>query len=969
MEQQPRQPSRISILGGGIKGPTGLRNINNRNIPTRTVPGTQPLANPIPSCQVGQAKARVGSTNVDITVTQREKQKLLAQAQRREEALPSLVIEANIISIFSAEELRRLAVCEVTNVEQEGLGSVNDPRMGVIDDNKVCATCHKDNFECPGHLGYIRLNTAFLHPLYMRDAVRVLASCCNSCGGLLLTEGQMRERGLLGKRGDKRLAELEEQCAGLHCTRSRDADVKACRRNHKYLPARLKETKQIMYEYTAEKGNKKEYPVQVQEVRRIFNAISDEDAKLMGFENGVHPRRFIVEDWPVIPPIARPPVKQDGQIWPDHLTMMYIDLVRYNILLGKTPDTVQDERTRQETIRNMFFVLEHMINNTDGKYSQGHHKEMMSIWQRIQGKEALIRGLLMSKRVDFSFRTVLSPDPSLKFGEIRVPERVAQKVTVPVQVNRLNINEVRRMMAEGRITHITPGSGNLKGRRIQVDDRIRTEARIEEGDKVDRWMQDGDIVVFNRQPTLSQFSIMAYTAKIGKPLTWGLNLSYTTPHNADFDGDEATGHVPQSLLSSAEGAFVMHATECLMDPRTNKNVFGLVMDAVTAAFLLTAPDTTVDVDDYSDCIATMTETRQLASLPRRLADHNVPTNSGQALFSALMPEDFYYRKGTVLIVDGVLIQGQITKDHIGTAHGSIIQALYSFYNDGQSRAVSFLTDASFVLNRWLMSRGFSIGLKDCVPTESVTRAVREEMAKVKLQIEALGPAPKDPLERERHEQRSIAKINGITNVGLRIAKEGLALDNSIRIMAGDTGGGAKGAIFNVAQISGLLGQQFVKGQRPPKSISGGTRCLPYYEEGDESIEARGFCSDSFFGGLRTEQLFMHQWGGREGLIDTAIKTAETGHLHHKMAKALEDMKVNYDGSVRNPTGIIFQFAYGGDGFDSANMMKVKTKDGDMASFIDLKITAAKINIKHGWYPTNQGWKTRQELNQQGLRIA
>jgi DNA-directed RNA polymerase II subunit RPB1 len=956
-QQPPRQ--RVSVLGGGNKGLLGARNANNRNIPVRS---NNALATPIPSCQVGLAKAKVGVVDTNIKVTQREKHRLLAQAQRREEELPSLVIESNLISIFSSEEIRRMAVCEITNTEQEGLGSVNDPRMGVIDDNGVCATCHKDNFECPGHLGYIRLGRAFLHPLFMRTVIRVLTCCCNSCGGFLLTAGQVRERGLHKKSGEKRLQALEEICKGVHCTRQRDPNVKACHRNPTFLPARLKELKQIIVEHTIEKSGKQEVPMPIETVISILNAISDEDSRLMGFDNGSHPRRMIIEEVVVIPPIARPPVKQDGQIWPDHLTMMYVDLVRYKLALARTTDSGKDERERSEIARYMFWCIDHMINNSDGLYTQGHGKEMMSIHQRIQGKEAVIRGAMMSKRVDFSFRTVLSADTSLKFGEIRVPAVIAKTVTVPMMVNRLNLQEARRLMVEGRVTHITPGGGAFKGCRIQVDDRVRSEVSVQDGDKIDRWLRDGDIVVFDRQPTLSKFSIMAYTAKIGKPLTWGMHLSYTTPHNADFDGDEGTGHVPQSLLSMAEGSEIMHVTQCLMDPRTNKPVFGIVMDGITSAYLMTAPDTVVDADDYGDCVALLTETEQMASLPRRLASHGIPVNSGQALFSILLPEDFFYRKGSVLIVDGVLIQGQINKEHVGTTHGSIIQALYNNYEDGPRRTVSFLTDASFVLNRWLMARGFSVGLRDCLPNEGVNKIVREEMSKLKLQIEALGTAPKDPLEAERYEQRFIGKVNAMRDIGMRIAKENMAPDNAIRVMAGDVGGGAKGALFNVTQISAQLGQQFVKGQRPPKSISGGTRCLPYYEEGDESIEARGFCSSSFVQGLTGPELFMHQWGGREGLMDTALKTAETGHMHHRMAKAMEDMKVAYDGSVRNPIGVVFQFTYGGDGFDPAQLVKVPTKEGSIPFFIDVKAAVSRINIKHGFYPTTAGWNTRQEIS-------
>jgi DNA-directed RNA polymerase II subunit RPB1 len=956
INQQPKQA--ISVMGGGIRGPVGLRNRNIKTIPVRAGQTPQ-LSNPIPRCT---AVSR--TDDASIRVTRREKERLLAQAQRREEALPTLVIQANLISIFSTEDLIQRAVCEVTEPEQTGLGSVNDPRMGVIEDNVVCSTCHKDNFECPGHLGFIRFNDIFYHPLFMRTIVQVLTCVCNSCGGLLLTKEQLQDRGMLKYSGAKRLRLLEPECANLHCMRSRSEFAKPCRRNPTFSPGRIKDLKEIVYQYESRSG-KKEATMNIRDVQKILNAISDEDAQLMGFANGSHPRNMILEVWPVIPPVARPPVIQDGIPMPDHLTIMYTDIVRYNRTLGDLSHNPQHEERRAAARRNMFFAIEHMIDNTDGKYSQGHHKVFQSIKQRVQGKKAIIRGATMGKRVDYSWRTVLSPDPSLRFGEIRVPLAVARVVTVPIMVNQINIEQVRRLMAEGKITHITPGAGDLKGRRVQVNDRIREEVRINIGDKVDRWMQDGDKVVFNRQPTLHKHSIMGYDVKIGTPLTWGLHLSYTTPHNADFDGDEATGHGPQSLQTIAEVAELMHVQNCLMDSRTNKPAFGIVYDAVTAAYLMTAQGTMIDEDDYSDCIMLLTEIEQLPSLPRRLEKHGVLPRSGQALFSALLPEDFYYRKGNVLIVDGVLIQGRITKDHIGTSHNSIIQVLYKNY--GPARTVGFLTDTPFVMNRWLTSRGFSVGLQDCLPNTGVEHTIESEVAKAKLYAEAMGTPLEDPLEEERREGQIITKINNVRDVGLRIAKENLSVDNSISVMSSDTGGGAKGAPFNVGQIVAALGQQFVKGQRPPKSI-GGNRSLPYYDADDNDLEARGFVAESFMRGLTPAGLFFHQWGGREGLIDTAIKTADTGAMHHRIAKALEDIKVAYDGSVRNAIGTLFQYIYGGDGFDSSHLQKVKTKEGEMATFIDLKATTEAINIKHGWYPTEQGWKTMQEIQEQGLQI-
>jgi len=527
----PTQPT--NALGRGVRRlPT--KKTSTLQVPTGTGPNIArtliPTTSTLPGCPIVQP-----GTELNIPVTQREKQKILALAQAEEENLPTLIIENTLLTIISEEELRALAVVKVTipSTDANILGSVNDSRMGVIDENKLCASCHKDTLECPGHLGYIELNTLLYHPLFLRQIISVLSCVCNSCGGLLLSREEIERRGLLKYSAAERLTMLEEASKDVPCTHKHTGEnIKNCVRNPTYLPARLKDTKKIMYTIQGAKGEKKaEHEKTIEEVYSILKTISAEDAELMGFSNGSHPKRMILRLFPVIPPCVRTPVIQDGQIWADHLTTMYIDIVKTNNAIK----TAANESDREKFITNLNFMIEHFIDNTDAKYSQGNRKEFLSLKQRIQGKEALIRGLLMGKRVNYSARTVLSPDPNLKFGQIRIPKVMAPYLTVPVTIATFNQEAMTTLLREGKITHLTPGSGKLKGRRIRVDDRLRNQHILQPGDKVDRWLQNGDFIIFNRQPTLHKQGMMGYEVVLGDPLTIGLHLSVTTAHNADFD--------------------------------------------------------------------------------------------------------------------------------------------------------------------------------------------------------------------------------------------------------------------------------------------------------------------------------------------------------------------------------------------------------------------------------------------------
>ena len=407
--------------------------------------------------------------------------------------------------------------------------------------------------------------------------------------------------------------------------------------------------------------------------------------------------------------------------------------------------------------------------------------------------------------------------------------------------------------------------------------------------------------------------------------------------------DEGNLHALQALDARAEAAIIMSGKQCIMNAQTNRPIMGAVMDALVGSSFLTQPDTVVDADDFDNCLTLITAIDSLPTLFQRLELHNVPPRSGKALFSATLPPDFHYDNGDIKIRDGILLQGVVTKAQIGVANNSIIQILWKNY--GVDRTVDFLTDLPFVINQWLSTYGFSIGLKDCLPAnKDHNKLMRKEFTEIQLKIAAMGAPPSDPLERERWENQVKAYVNTIKNVGAKISTESLAPDNRFLFA---TKSGAKGAEVNIAQIVGMLGQQFLAGERLKPTLTQGSRCLPYFEPDDLSIEAHGFCQHAFIQGLTPAEYFFHQAGSRGGLTDTAIKTSESGFAQHKIGKALENIKVAYDGSTRNSNGTVFQFVYGEDGMVASELQMVKTKSGEIASFIDLKASVARINARYG----------------------
>jgi DNA-directed RNA polymerase II subunit RPB1 len=431
---------------------------------------------------------------------------------------------------------------------------------------------------------------------------------------------------------------------------------------------------------------------------------------------------------------------------------------------------------------------------------------------------------------------------------------------------------------------------------------------------------------------------------LGEGLTVGLHLGYTKQHNADFDGDESALHAPQSEDARREVAGIMGVACNIMDAQTNRNIAGVVFDALTGSYILSLPDTMVDPHDFMNITLFQEDSSGLPTLAQRLEEFHVPRYSGRALLSAIFPEDFYYQKDDTIIRKGILISGTLNKDNIGSAGGSIIQSIYKDY--GQARTVDFLTDIYRTAGAYLDVHGFSVGMDDCfLEGEDPQSVINYEVEKAKMQAKSLGGKLIDPIEEERRENRVKAYLDTAKNFGARISKEKLGPLNSFNVMAKS---GAKGSTFNIAQITGILGQQFIHGQRMPETMTGRTRTLPYFKENDLEPKARGFIANSYLRGLSPAEFFFAQAAGRIGLLDTATGVSEVGFGHRKLVKAMEDLKVDRDGSVRNPADIVFQFSYGDDSLNPEMLETVKTKSGTFPSFINIKRAAGRINQKYGF---------------------
>jgi DNA-directed RNA polymerase beta' subunit len=322
--------------------------------------------------------------------------------------------------------------------------------------------------------------------------------------------------------------------------------------------------------------------------------------------------------------------------------------------------------------------------------------------------------------------------------------------------------------------------------------------------------------------------------------------------------------------------------------------------------------------------------------------------NGRGIISLLLPEDLNYEKKNnasneepiVKIYKGVLYEGVIDKNIVGSTHNSLIHVIFKEY--GSDAAAEFINNMQFVTNNWLLVKSFSVGLEDCmIPNnESKTDEIKSTIEKCFMEAEAIKTNTMHPGIREL---RINVALNKARDVGLKIAKDALKSDNNF---LSTVKSGSKGDFFNIAQITGLLGQQNLKGQRMPLLLNNGKRTLVHYPfenmSPEQEYESRGFISSSFIKGLNPRELYFHAMSGREGVSDTALGTALSGYMQRRIIKLTEDIKVQYDGSIRDVNGRIYQVAYNDTGIDPTMTVKV----GNEQSVCDISRLVDKLNLEH-----------------------
>ena len=764
---------------------------------------------------------------------------------------------------WGADAIRSFSVVEITNAklydnQEPSEGGLRDVRMGITSRKGHCTTCMQTWKYCPGHFGHLELAIPVYHAGWVHLIIKALKSVCLNCFEKLDRAYGQRKK-------------LCTMCGKTHITVQKNEQWYIQLNGKPLLPC---------------------------DAIKYLEKIKGHDAS-----------HAILNVLPIPPNCVRPSptIGGDEIRGEDDLTRTLLRIVRINSTVSKHLKVVKTP----EAIKNILKKLQEVVSGYiyRSKNNKGKNKinsKVCTVADRIRHKNGRIRGNGMGKRVNFTARGVVGPDSKMGMHEVGVPQCVADTLTITENIHAFNVDYWQKI-----INTISGTDPKCPVKFVVRADGKRLDLRFNKpklsiGYKVERKLQNGDIALFNRQPSLHKMSIMAHYVRIMPGEIFRLNLSCTTPYNADFDGDEMNFHALQTIEARAEAENIMAVKHNIITPQSHRPVMSLVMDGFLGTAEISMQDSFLDKSELFDW---MMETGTMG-IPIPAICHPAPLWTGKQALSMIMPKKLRYKVAKpvideelneVCIKDGQVLYGKFGKKILGRSQGSLVHILWLDF--GPDVCINFLNKLQRGIHRWFSEQGFSIGIYDFLATKETQKEIEKEY------------------QRTLHDIKSLTKEHEI-NHRLNQARDGMGRaaintikrDNRLFRMVSC---GVKGSMMNILQIMAMVGQQNSGGRRIVRTIAGKT--LPCFKATDTSPESLGMVRSPYMAGLTPYEFFFTGIVGRDGLINTAINTAVTGYIQRRLVKAMETCKTQWDGSVRDANGVIVQFKYGEDGFDGQSL--------------------------------------------------
>ncbi|KAF5182660.1 DNA-directed RNA polymerase subunit beta', partial [Thalictrum thalictroides] len=690
--------------------------------------------------------------------------------------------------ILSPDEIRQMSVVQIEHSEttERGKpkpGGLSDPRLGTIDRKMKCETCTANMAECPGHFGHLELAKPMFHIGFMKTVLSIMRCVCFNCSKILAdaedTKFKQAQRIKNPKHRLKKVLDAcknKTKCDGGDDIESQgqelDEPVKKSRGGcGAQQPKITIDGMKMVAEYKAQRKKsddqeqlpepvERKQQLSAEKVLSVLKRISDEDCTLLGLDpKYARPDWMILQVLPIPPPPVRPSVMMDtSSRSEDDLTHQLAMIIRHNENLRRQERNGAPAHIISEFAQLLqFHIATYFDNELPGqpRATQRSGRPIKSICSRLKAKEGRIRGNLMGKRVDFSARTVITPDPTINIDQLGVPWSIALNLTYPETVTPYNIERLKELVEYG--PHPPPGKTGAKyiiredGQRLDLRYlKKSSDHHLELGYKVERHLIDGDFVLFNRQPSLHKMSIMGHRIKIMPYSTFRLNLSVTSPYNADFDGDEMNMHVPQSFETRAEVLELMMVPKCIVSPQANRPVMGIVQDTLLGCRKITKRDTFIEKDVFMNILMWWEDFDGKIPAPAILKPR--PLWTGKQVFNLIIPKQINLMRTSawhsdaetgfitpgdtqIRIERGELLTGTLCKKTLGTSTGSLIHVIWE--EVGPDAARKFLGHTQWLVNYWLLQNAFSIGIGDTIADAATMEKINETISNAKQKVKEL----------------------------------------------------------------------------------------------------------------------------------------------------------------------------------------------------------------------------------------
>jgi len=834
--------------------------------------------------------------------------------------------------VLSPELIRKMSALEIKSPEtydKDGFpmeSGLMDPHLGVINPGLRCKTCGQKMKQCPGHFGNLELVRPVLHSEFSKRLEALLHSTCKDCGRLKLPEEKIKQLKLQLEKKDE---DLQKKIV------LRAKKVKKCPH------CGTTELSEILLDKPTNFFHNKEriYPT---EIREWVEKIPDEDLVFFGYNTeNLKPEWFILTTLQIPPITIRPSITlETGIKSEDDLTHKLVDIIRINIRLK---DNIE-AGAPQLIIEDLWDLLQYHTttyfnNNTAGVPPAKHRsgRALRTIVQRLQGKKGRFRYNLTGKRVNHAARSIITPDSQISINELGVPHIIAKDMTVPEPVTESNTAEMKKLIKDGKVTYIIRPNGSRK--KITELNIKEVMEEVEPGARIERPLQDGDYVLFNRQPSLHKLSMLCHKAKILPSKTFRLNPIVCKPYNADFDGDEMNMHIPQTQEGITEAKELMFVENQIISPRYGGPVIVLDEDGVSGTFMMTLASTQFSKEDTMQLLHFM----GITELPK---PDRGKEYSGRLIFSQLLPNDLnleYETKisrvvkklnikdpvalkniedhSTVKIKNGLMISGVIDGESLGEGKGVLVDALAREYPSNV--ITKFYDTLSRITAELTTTFGMTVSLDEYKTTSTVKKvtekAIKEELESATDLIKQYRQGTLEHVPgRTLVESFEIKMMRLAATLKAKVSKQIMEekvtevftnkpkFNTTTMILSG-----SRGSAINLTNISGLWGQASVREGRPKKGFK--NRLITLNKKNDVGVVAGGFIDKNFMHGMSAFEYFYHAMGGRQGEVDTGVSTKVSGYLYRRLANALKDIVVQNDETARTASKEIVQFTYGEDG--------------------------------------------------------